>query len=85
MEPATAYLLMFLICVCLGLGTAKIAIYRGVPGSAFLWFIAGTSLAFIALPAAIFFKPARKSSRAKISLRADRGNARSAQRREDES
>jgi len=34
------------------------------------------------LPA--FFKPSRKSSGAKISLRADQGNARSAQRREDE-
>ena len=85
MAPTTEYLLMSAVCICLGFVTAKIAIYRGVPGSAFLWFIAGTSLAFIALPAAIFFKPARKSSRAKISLRADRGNARSAQRREDES
>jgi len=83
-EPATAYLLMFVICICLGLGTAKIAIYRRVPGSAFLWFIAGTIFAFIALPLAIFSKPVRKSSSAKISLRADLGNTRSAQRREDE-
>ena len=44
MDSATAYLLMFVICVCLGLVTAKIAIYRGVLGSAFLWFIAGTIL-----------------------------------------
>ncbi len=83
-EPATAYLLMFVSCVCLGLGTAKIAIYRRVPGPAFLWFIAGTIFAFIALPLAIFSKPVRKSSNAKISLRADRGDTRSAQRREDE-
>jgi hypothetical protein len=34
------------------------------------------------LPA--FFKPSRKSLGAKIALRADQGNARSAQRREDE-
>jgi hypothetical protein len=71
MDPSTVYLLISAICICLGLVTAKIANYRGIPGSAFLWFIAGTVLAVIALPAAIFFQPVRKSSSAKISLRAD--------------
>ena len=76
MEPATTYILMpSIICVCLGLVTAKIAIDREVPGSAFLWLIAGTVLAVVALPAAIFFKPIRKLSSAKISLRANQRNA----------
>jgi hypothetical protein len=74
MEPATAYLLISASCICLGLVTAKIAIYRGVPGSAFLWFIAGTVLTIVALPAAILIKPFRQSSSAKISLRADHKN-----------
>jgi len=75
MDPSIAYLLISTICICLGLVTAKVANYRGVPGSAFLWFIAGTFLAVVALPAAIFFQPVRKSSSAKISLRADWGYA----------
>jgi hypothetical protein len=57
MEPSTVYLMMTLIIgMCLGAVTAKIADDRAVPGEPVFWFIAGTFLALVALPAAIFLK-----------------------------
>jgi hypothetical protein len=43
------------LAVCLGLLTAKIASDKG--GSFVMWFVAGTFLAIVALPLAIFLSP----------------------------
>jgi Uncharacterised protein family UPF0547 len=58
MDADTAYLIMMLIVAAsLGAITAKVAADRGVPGSPFVWFLAGTFLPIVALPAAIVMKP----------------------------
>ena len=58
MELSTYYMIMILIAgVLFGAITAKIAEERRVGGDSYYWFIAGTLLTVVALPAAIFFKP----------------------------
>jgi hypothetical protein len=49
-------MMTLIIGMCLGALTAKIAGERSVPGEPVMWFIAGTFLALVALPAAMFLK-----------------------------
>ena len=56
MTPEQYYgLIAVFLSICFGLLTAKIASDKG--GSFVLWFVAGTLLAIIALPLAIFLRP----------------------------
>ena len=51
------FLMVAFFALALGAITAKVAADRSAPGNPFFWFIAGTFLAIIALPLAIFCNP----------------------------
>lgn len=62
MDAYTAYsLIVFILSVCFGFITAKIASDRGVAGSPVAWWIAGTFMGIIALPMALLMKPDAKA------------------------